>query len=120
MATGRTESRAVKNYLEALEQHKPKRGRRRTPESINTRLDKIDDDLVAADPITRLSLIQERLDLKEDLKSLESTVDLSEIEAAFVAAAKSYGERKGISYRAWREFGVPAAVLKSAGISRAG
>ena len=34
-------------------------------------------------------------------------------------AAKAYGERKGITYAAWREVGVAAAVLKTAGISRA-
>jgi uncharacterized protein YicC (UPF0701 family) len=120
MATGRTESRAVKNYLEALEQHRPKRGRRRTPDSINARLDKIDLELAEADPMTRLSLIQERLDLKQDLKSLESSVDLSEIESEFIAAARSYSDRKGITYRAWREFGVSASVLKEAGIQRTG
>ena len=30
MAQGRTEGRAVKNYLTALEENKPKRGRKRT------------------------------------------------------------------------------------------
>ncbi len=32
--------------------------------------------------------------------------------------AAKYAERKGISYAAWRELGVPADVLKKAGISR--
>jgi hypothetical protein len=68
--------------------------------------------------MTRLSLIQERLDLKDELRRLDTAVDLTDVEAEFVAAAKAYGERKGISYQAWREIGVPAAVLKSAGISR--
>ena len=31
-----------------------------------------------------------------------------------------YGDRKGISYAAWRELGVSPAILKRAGISRAG
>jgi uncharacterized protein YicC (UPF0701 family) len=118
MAAGRAEGRAVKNYLEALEQHRPKRGRKRTAESINARLDKIDEELVTSDPVARLSLVQERLDLKEELKRMDTAVDLSEVEAEFIAAAKPYGERKGISYQAWREIGVPAAVLKSAGIGR--
>ena len=38
--------------------------------------------------------------------------------AARLLAAKGYSERKGISYAAWREAGVPAATLKAAGISR--
>ena len=33
-------------------------------------------------------------------------------------AAKNYCERKGITYSTWREVGVPAEVLKKAGISR--
>jgi hypothetical protein len=118
MAAGRTEARAVKNYLEALEQHRPKRGRKRTPDSINVRLAKIDGELASADPVKRLNLIQERLDLLQELESLETTVDLSGLESEFVKAAKGYGERKGISYGAWREVGVPAATLKAAGIGR--
>lgn len=119
MAAGRTEGRAIKKYLEALDQHKPKRGRKRTPDSINARLTKIDQEFIEADPITRLSLVQERIDLNAELASMEEPVDLSAIEAEFVAAAAGYNERKGISYAAWREVGVPAAVLKKAGISRA-
>ncbi|MFZ4516932.1 MAG: hypothetical protein ACOYOP_00975 [Microthrixaceae bacterium] len=118
MAAGRTESRAVKNYLEALDQHRPKRGRKRTAESIDARLDKIDAELADADAMKRLSLIQERLDLLAEKDHLTGQVDLSALEEAFVGSAKAYGERKGISYAAWREVGVPAAVLTSAGIGR--
>jgi len=118
MAAGRSEGRAVKNYLEALEEHRPRRGRRRTPDSINARLAKIDTELQSADVVKRLSLIQERLDLLRELPTLEGGVDLSGLEAEFVKAARAYGERKGISYGAWREVGVSAATLKAAGISR--
>jgi hypothetical protein len=41
------------------------------------------------------------------------------LESAFVKSARSYSERKGISYAAWRQVGVEPAVLKKAGISRA-
>jgi hypothetical protein len=120
MAAGRAEGRAVKRYLEALEQHRPRRGRRRTPESIEKRLKRIDEEFVNADAVTRLNLVQERIDLNAELAAMEAPVDLAAIEEDFVAAAKGYGERKGISYVAWREVGVPAAVLKRAGISRGG
>jgi len=119
MAEGRTQSRAIATYLEALESHKPKRGRKRTPDSIAKRLTAIDKALETANPIKRLSLIQERLDLLNEKESLEGNVDLSAFEDQFVSAAKGYSERKGISYAAWRELGVPPAVLKRAGISRA-
>lgn len=118
IAAGRTEGRAVKHYLEALERNRPKRGRKRTPESVNKRLTAIDTQLADADVVTRLSLIQERLDLLAELERLESQEDISAAEAEFVQVAAAYSSRKGISYGAWREVGVPAAVLKAAGISR--
>ena len=118
LAAGRAEGRAVRAYLEALDQNRPRRGRRRTTESIDGRLGKIDAELVSADPVTRLSLVQERLDLLAERATLETKVDLTALEAEFVAAAKGYSERKGISYAAWREVGVSAATLKAAGISR--
>ena len=120
LAEGRAQGRAVRAYLEALEAHKPKRGRKRTPESMRARLETIDTTIDDADPMSRLQMVQERMDLVAALEAAEETVDLTELEDGFVAAAKAYGSRKGISYAAWREVGVPAAVLKRAGISRAG
>jgi hypothetical protein len=120
LAEGRAQGRSVKQYLEALEANKPKRGRKRTPESIQKRLDAIEADLGAADGLKRLNLVQERLDLQAEQAKLgaDDTVDLSTLEGEFVRVAKGYGERKGISYAAWREVGVPAAILKKANISR--
>jgi hypothetical protein len=118
LALGREQGRIVRRYLEALEAHKPKRGRKRTPDSIQKRLESIEDRLPAADPLTRLQLVQERMDLTSELESKSNTVDLSELEEEFVSAAREYGERKGISYAAWREAGVDPAVLKRAGIRR--
>ena len=120
LAEGRAQGRAVRNYLEAREAHKPKRGRKRTPDSIKKRLERIDQDLPAADALSRLHLVQERMDLENELASMQAGHDLSALEEEFVGAAKTYGERKGISYSAWREAGVEPSVLKRAGISRAG
>lgn len=121
MAAGRVESRAVKNYLEGLELTRPRRGRKRTAESVSERLQSVAEELaVTSDPMRRLTLTQERIDLERELDKLESKVDvdMAGLEKAFVAAAASYGERKGISYSAWRQVGVPAPVLAAAGISR--
>ncbi len=118
LAVGRNESRAVKGYLEALEAHKPKRGRKRTPDSIGKRLAAIDELLVETDPFGRIKLVQERIDLTAELASMETGVDLTELEDGFVEVALSYSERQGISYGAWREVGVPAAVLTRSGITR--
>jgi hypothetical protein len=119
LAEGRNQGRAVRRYLDALEAHKPKRGRKRTPESVQKRLGRIDVELPNADALKRLQLIQERLDLTAELEAADTKVDLTELEAEFVSAAADYSRRKGISYAAWRELGVEAAVLKRAGIGRA-
>lgn len=118
LAIGREESRAVRRYLEAIEAHKPKRGRKRTPEGISARLRQIEDRLPTADPLTRVHLVQERINLENELAAKGEAVDLKSLEDAFVTAARGYGERKGITYSAWREAGVDANVLRRAGIPR--
>jgi hypothetical protein len=62
--------------------------------------------------------VQQRLDLLQEREVLGTTVDLSALEDAFARAAKSYSQRKGVSYAAWREIGVPGDLLKRAGIGR--
>ena len=119
LAQGRDEGRAVRRYLEALEAHKPKRGRKRTPESIQKRLAVIEQKLTSSDPLTRVHLIQERMDLEQELAATTDKVDLTALESGFVQSARAYGDRKGISYAAWRAAGVDPAVLRRAGISRA-
>ncbi len=118
MERGRAEGRVVRDYLEALRSSKPKRGRKRTPDSIASRLEAIEAKLADASAIEELQLVQERRDLEDELASMGSGVDLSDLEDKFVGVAKSYGERKGISYASWRDVGVPAATLKRAGIGR--
>jgi len=118
LAEGREQGRGVRLYLEALEKNRPKRGRKRTSDSITKRLDTIEQRLLDADPLTRLHLIQERLNLQNELESLKAKTDLTELEKGFVSAARSYGERKGITHAAWRALGVPPDVLRKAGISR--
>lgn len=120
LAQGREQGRYVRRYLEALEAHKPKRGRKRTPESIQKRLATIERTLVDADPLSRVHLIQERMDLEKELAQTTQKIDLTRLEDDFVAVAKSYGERKGLTYAAWRAAGVDPAVLRKAGISRSG
>src|ERR1700687_5737917 len=80
LAIGRDQGRAVRRYLEALEAHKPKRGRKRTSESIQKRLVAIEDRLPTADPLTRVNLLQERMDLQDELASKDAVVDLSALE----------------------------------------
>jgi uncharacterized protein YicC (UPF0701 family) len=118
LAEGRTQGRAVRNYLDALEATKPKRGRKRTADSIKKRLDAIEAELERTDPLKALNLRQERRNLYAELGGIDDKVDLEGVEKEFVSAAKTYGERRGISYEVWREAGVPSDVLKKAGITR--
>jgi len=118
LAKGRAEGRIVREYLEGLRATKPKRGRRRTPVTIAERLQKLEDELAAASPLDELLLVQERRDLNAELEAMSNTIDMTTLESAFVSVAKSYSESKKISYQSWRDVGVDASVLKSAGVSR--
>ena len=118
LAEGREQGRDIRAYLDALERNKPKRGRKRTPTSIAKRLATIDATIAEADPLKRLQLVQERIDLHAELERLTNDPDISALEKAFIESAGPYSARKNISYAAWRELGVPAPVLRSAGISR--
>jgi hypothetical protein len=119
LAEGRNLSRSVGRYLDALEAHKPKRGRKRTPETVKKNLAAVQDSIKTAGGARRLELIQQRRGLEVELAGMESGgPDLTALERDFVKAAKNYSARKGITYGAWREFGVPAEVLRKAGISR--
>ena len=118
LSVGRARGRAVRNYLEALESHRPKRGRRRTPEAMRERIDAIDNELGEANPMQRLHLTQERIDLVAKIEAADTTTDISALEDEFVDVASAYAESNGISYAAWRAVGVPAAILKRAGVSR--
>jgi hypothetical protein len=118
LATGREQGRAVKAYLEGLSANKPKRGRRRSTESMQARLAEIEDALATADPFKQLQLTQEHIDLTEKLSADDTTVDITELESEFIRVAKAYAANKKISYAAFRAVGVPADVLRKAGISR--
>ena len=119
LAEGRAHGRAVRNYLEALDAHRPKRGRKRTADSIKNRLAAIEASTASSDPLTRVNLIQERLDLTAELEAMSApAVDIGALEEEFVKVAAAYSTRRGISYAAWREAGLDPAVLKQAGIKR--
>lgn len=118
LAKGRAEGKIVREYLEGLRATKPKRGRKRTPETISAQLAEIDAQLDEATPIDELMLVQRRRDLQAELDRMSDSIDMDAREAAFVEVAKSYSESKKISYASWREVGVEASVLTKAGISR--
>jgi hypothetical protein len=120
LAEGREQSRVVRDYLDALEAHKPKRGRKRTADSVKKNLADVNQTLKSSGGSSRLELIQRRRDLEVELAGMQGGgADISALEKAFVKVAKTYAGRKSISYAAFREFGVPADILKRAGVTRA-
>ena len=118
LAAGRNQSRVVKAYLEALKTTKPKRGRKRTSDSIAARLQIIIDELATADALQEVLLLQEQTNLEQELANFGATVDITELEAGFVEVGAAYSAAKGIDFATWRKVGVDAAVLTKAGIKR--
>jgi hypothetical protein len=119
LAAGRAQSKAVRDYLEALEANRPRRGRPRTAETVKKQLAEVQEQLAGARGAVRLELIQDRRDLEVELATMQAgSRDITALEREFVKVAKAFAERKGISHAAFREFGVPTEVLKRAGVGR--
>ncbi len=118
LAVGRAEGRAVREYLEALEANRPRRGRKRTADTVKRQLATTKKELGSASGVDRLQLVQRRLDLTAELDRMTNRLDVPALEREFVKVATSFGDRKGISYSAWREVGVAPEVLRRAGVTR--
>ena len=118
LAEGRAQGAAVRAYIDALEANRPKRGRKRTTETVQRQLDEAISELEGATGMRKLELLQARRDLERELENKDSGLNMEALEADFVKVAATYGSRKGIEYATWREFGVSAATLKAAGVSR--
>ncbi len=117
LAEGRRQAKAIKAYLEALGSRKP--GRPVTADSLKKKIDSLNEKISSeTDPLKRVDMVQQRLDAEDGLSNLASNVDFGQLESDFVKAAKGYSSRKGITYSAWREAGVPAEVLRRADIPR--
>ncbi|HVV37752.1 MAG TPA: hypothetical protein VHC63_14165 [Acidimicrobiales bacterium] len=116
-ANAHDRARVVRRYLSALDAVRAGRSAAKTAESLHFRMHQIDTELLSADPVRRLHLTQERIDLHaEYLRLTTGGTEMAELEKSFVRVARGYGDRHGISYSAWRQIGVDADVLASAGI----
>jgi len=104
----RIEDQAVNAYLRLLEV--PKRtGRRLTVEQLDERIK------TATEPVARIELIQQRMDLLTIQANQEAEEAVTE---AFVKYAPGFIARKNITYGAWREMGVPPEMLARIGYGR--
>ena len=120
LAEGRALSAIVDRYLNALNTPK-RRGPKVSTARLEQRLADAQTSLQTATGVARAYAAQEVRDMRAKIAEQSSAagVDVAKVEAEFVKVAKSFGERRGITYGAWRDAGVPAAVLKRAGITRA-
>ena len=120
LSEGREQSKIVRRYLEAIEFSRPRRGRKRTLESITRQLSSIDDSIKTTHPLNRLHLTQKKIELTQELERIKNGPDIGELENQFIRIAMEYSRRKGISFPAWKELGVSQDVLARAGIAPAG
>jgi len=114
MSRARLEQNAVKMYLNLLQEDL-----RDLPKSIK-RKGRSAAELAEAlknsvDPMERLTL---RPLLRAALEAEKPDPRKEKILHDFITYAAAYSERMGLTYADWREEGVPAAVLKDAGIKR--
>jgi hypothetical protein len=119
LAEGRTMSATVDRYLSAVNTPK-RRGRKVSRDALVERLAEARARAKSATGVEKVLAAQDVRDLQARIADMNdaSGNDIKSLEAAFVKIAKRFGENRGIGYGAWRDAGVPATVLKKAGVAR--
>jgi hypothetical protein len=113
----RAETNAVAAYLAALKGPRPSGSSIAKREGLMRRRAQVEEWISEErSPIREVELIQQRLDVDAQLAQLDQAARLPELEEAFVNLAASWAKRSGISAAALREVGVPASVLRRAGL----
>jgi hypothetical protein len=97
-----------------------RRGRKVSKSALIERLAEARARAKAATGVDKVLAAQDVRDLQTRIANMNdaSGSDIKSLEAAFVKIAKRFGENRGIGYGAWRDAGVPATVLKKAGVAR--
>ncbi len=82
-------------YLEALETHRPKRGRNRTPDSIRKNLAEIDAALPAATGTKKLELALRKIDFEAELSAKDVAIDLTDLRKKLRQACRVVQQAEG-------------------------
>jgi hypothetical protein len=118
LARGREMSTIVDRYLSVVNVPK-KRGRRVSPVALRKRLAAADAKRKSSTGVAKVLAAQEVRDLRARLADASGDgTNTKTLEASFVKVARQFSVNRGISYAAWRDAGVSAAVLQRAGIAR--
>jgi hypothetical protein len=119
LAEGRTMSATVDRYLSAVNTPK-RRGRKVSKTALVQRLADARAKAKTASGVDKVLAAQEVRDLQTRIANMNTASggDIKSLELAFIKIAKRFGENRGIGYGAWRDAGVPAVVLKKAGVAR--
>jgi len=119
LAEGRTMSAVVDRYLSAVNTPK-RRGRKVSKAALVQRLTESRAKAKSANGVDKVLAAQEVRDLEVRIANMDTATggDIKNLESAFVKIARQFGENRGIGYGAWRDAGVPAVVLKKAGVAR--
>jgi hypothetical protein len=119
LAEGRTMSAVVDRYLSAVNTPK-RRGRKVSKTAMAQRLTDARAKAKSSTGVDKVLAAQDVRDLETRIANIETATggDIKNLESAFVKIAKRFGENRGIGYGAWRDAGVPAVVLKKAGVAR--
>ena len=119
LAEGRTMSAVVDRYLSAVNTPK-RRGRKVSKTALVQRLAEARTKAKSSTGVDKVLAAQEVRDLETRISNMDTATggDIKSLESAFVKIARRFGENRGIGYGAWRDAGVPAVVLKKAGVAR--
>jgi hypothetical protein len=118
LAKGRRAGPAIRNYLATVAVKRPRGRKPRSADEVIPELEK-----AIANETDPLSLVKLHSQLRREQERAEVenvTSDPQALEDAFVEYAAWYSTQHGIAYADWRMVGVPAAVLKRAGVTRTG
>lgn len=109
---GHEQAKAIDAYFEML-------GKPRTLVPREGAIRKLEAELQSAKGVKRVVAMQRLNDAQIKLQlSTNGGPGRQEVEAMFVAHAAAFSAKKGITYGTWRDAGVPARVLKAAGIAQ--
>lgn len=118
VTAAKIEATRISLYLRALEKKQKGPGQKRNPAVLAKRIEQAQAQVKARTGLARLQAVQRLRNFQRQATDPAMNGNFGRFEKNFIASAKSYGARNNIDYGTWRHCGVPASVLKQAGIAQ--